>query len=133
MDDVIVAKVGSIERRLFRIQEEALKGDYVDNFTTQDAIVLNIQRLAQLCMDAGLHIIKINKWGIPGESREIFEILRAKGFIGKALSENLQKMVGFRNLAIHQYKNLNTDILKSLIENGFSDVIEFKGVLIERC
>ena len=131
MDEVILAKVASMEPCLMRIMEEAAKNDFETNFTTQDAIILNIQRLSQLCMDAGLHLIKINKWGLPGESREIFELLKEHGLINPELAFSLQKMVGFRNLAIHQYKKLNIEILKSLINAGFKDVISFKEILLK--
>ena len=130
-DDILLQKVASIERCIIRVSEELGKGDLQTNFSTQDAIVLNIQRMAQLCIDAGLHLIKQKNWGLPQSSREIFELLEMEGFIDTDLSNQLQKMVGFRNLAIHQYKSINIDIVVSLAEDGFRDIITFKELLLK--
>ena len=53
MDDVIVNKVSVIERCLKRIREE-YQGDaeeFKRNFTKQDSVILNLQRLCEAAID----------------------------------------------------------------------------------
>ncbi len=124
MNDVIINKCNSILRCLKRIEED-FDEEFETNYTKQDAIVLNIQRAIQQAIDLGAYIVKNRKLGIPKTSKEIFKLLEKEGFIDKNLSENLQKMVGFRNLAIHEYTQLNIDILEYIVKERIWDLKEF--------
>ena len=129
MDDVILNKSESIKRCLKRIEED-FDEEFEENYTKQDAVILNIQRLIQQTIDLGAYLIKKYKLGIPKSSKEIFEILEKEKIIDKDLSEKLQKMVGFRNLAVHEYTKLNIEIIEYIKERIF-DALEFQKRIIE--
>ena len=40
-------------------------------------------------------------------------------------------MVGFRNVAIHEYTELKIEILEEIIKNHLFDVINFKNEVLE--
>jgi len=63
--------------------------------------------------------------GVPQESREAFAILEEGGFLDSDLSGRLQRMVGFRNIAIHDDQELSLDILQSIVEHRLSDFTQF--------
>ncbi len=125
MDEVIINKCESIKRCLARIEED-YDEEFETNYTKQDAVILNIQRAIQQAIDLGAYLIKKYQLTIPKSSREIFEILQKKGVIDKNLSENLQKMTGFRNIAIHEYTKLQLEIIKYIIDERLKDLIEFE-------
>jgi uncharacterized protein YutE (UPF0331/DUF86 family) len=129
MDEVVLNKCESIKRCIRRIEED-YDGEFENNYTKQDAVILNIQRAIQQAIDLGAYIVKKYKFGLPKSSREIFEILEKEKIIDKNLSEKLQKMVGFRNLAIHEYTNLNIEIVKYIIEERIFDLIDFQKRII---
>lgn len=133
MDSVIIKKSTTIERCISRILTEynVAKEGLKEDFTRQDAIILNIQRAVQATLDLGMHLIKSKKWGIPEESRHIFEILEKQGVISSELSDHLKKMVGFRNLAVHDYQNLDIDVIKYVIEERLSDLLTFSKNCIQ--
>jgi len=110
MDEVIINKCESIKRCIKRIEED-YDEEFEENYTKQDAVILNIQRAIQQAIDLGAYVIKKYRLAIPKSSREIFEILEKEKIIEKDLSDNLQKMVGFRNLAIHEYSKLKLEII----------------------
>ena len=124
MDDVILNKIESIKRCLKRIEED-YDEEFETNYTKQDAVILNIQRLIQQAIDLGAYVVKKYKLGIPKSSREIFEILENKNIIEKDLSENLKKMVGFRNLAIHEYMKLKVEVIEYIIKERIFDSLKF--------
>ena len=130
MDDVVLNKSESIRRCLRRIEED-YDEEFETNYTKQDAVILNIQRLIQQTIDLGAYLIKKYKLGIPKSSKEIFEILEKEKIIDKDLSKNLQNMVGFRNLAVHEYKNLNLKIVEYVIKNKIFDCLEFQKRILE--
>ncbi len=130
MDDVILNKSESIKRCLKRIEED-YDEEFEENYTKQDAVILNIQRLIQQTIDLGAYIVKKYKLGIPKSSKEIFEILEKEKIIEKDLSESLQNMVGFRNLAIHEYMKLKLEIIEYIIKEKIFDCLEFQKRIID--
>lgn len=127
MDDVILNKIAIIERCIKRLNEEYLghEQELESNFTKQDSIILNLQRACEASIDLGMRIIRIKKWGIPQESREVFDVLQREGILPLQLSKSMQNMVGFRNLAVHDYQRLNLAIVRSILNDHLSDFINF--------
>lgn len=134
MDNIILAKLASIERCLSRIEEEyqASGKNLEHDILRQDSIVLNLQRACEQCIDVGQRIIRLKKLGLPNEYREIFELLASHKIISEELSKRLQLMVGFRNVAIHEYQKLDLNRLKNIIEIRLQDFREFIRVLLQQ-
>lgn len=42
----------------------------------------------------------------------------------------MKRMVGFRNVAIHEYDKLNLDIVKAIITQRLDDVLKFGQTLL---
>jgi len=134
MDDVLLNKAGIIERCLKRVDEEyrghedALETD----FTRQDSIVLNLQRACEASIDAAMHLVRIHRLGIPQQSRDAFGMLVDASLIDAELCERLKAMVGFRNIAVHDYRKLNIAIVRAIIDRNFDDFTAFSRMLIVR-
>lgn len=127
VDDVILNKAGVVERCLQRIEEEYEDdpANLHDNITRQDAIILNLQRACQAAIDLAMHLVREHKLGVPQESREAFALLDEAGHLDSELSGRLQRMVGFRNVAVHDYQDLNLDIVQAIVERHLSDFTRF--------
>jgi uncharacterized protein YutE (UPF0331/DUF86 family) len=57
--------------------------------------------------------------------KEAFLILGKNNIISSELSQKLIKMVGFRNIAVHAYDNLEMSILESILNNHLQDFENF--------
>lgn len=134
VDDVLINKAAIIERCLKRINEEYVGHEEMlfTDFTRQDSIILNLQRACEAAIDGGMYLVRQNKLGMPQSSRDVFDILESNGLVDGNLSHNLQKMVGFRNVAVHSYQELNLEILRSILGQHLEDFRAFAGVLIKR-
>ena len=131
-DDVIINKIETIKRCIKRIEEEyANIPSNLENYTKQDSIILNLQRMCEATLDLGLHYIKIKKLEIPQTSKQIFEVLDKNGVIDKKTSINMQGMVGFRNIAVHDYQSLNIEILQKIIEKHLGDSLIIAKKILE--
>ena len=132
VDDVLLNKAATIERCLKRIDEEyrGHEQEFETNFTRQDALMLNLLRASETSIDAAMHLVRVRKLGLPQESREAFRMLAQAGILLPELSVQLQKMVGFRNIAIHNYAQLDLDIVRSIVEQRLGDFREFARLLI---
>lgn len=130
--DVVIGKISSIQRCLKRIKDiTGLDPDSLDNLDTQEIVILNLQRAIQSSIDLAAHIVADESLGVPAELRENFNLLSAKGILSDELTLRLRKMVGFRNIAIHEYDTIDNDILKSILQNNLKDIEEFYVVISE--
>ncbi len=130
--DVILNKAAIIERCIKRINEEYEGNpDNLNNSTKQDSIILNIQRAAEACIDMAMHIVAERSYGIPQNSRDAFDLLQTNGFINAELSGKLKAMVGFRNIAVHDYQNINIQIVRKVIEIHIDDIKEFSSIVMK--
>ncbi len=124
--DILYNKISIIERCLMRIREVYDENsDNLKNYTKQDSIVLNIQRAVEATIDIAMYIVSDRKLGIPQNSRDAFEVLNSNEIIDDNTLEKIKKMIGFRNIAVHNYQQLNLDILQKVIENHLEDFEEF--------
>ncbi len=133
MNDVAINKVQSIQRCVERAREEyRLAGDrFADDYSRQDAAILNITRACEQAIDLANHVIKQNKLGIPTSSAESFELLAKKNIIAPETEEKIRRMVGFRNIAVHQYQRLNTGIVEAVLVSGLDDVLAFTRSILD--
>ena len=75
-------------------------------------------------------MIRKKKLGVPKESRESFSILQKHKIIPKTMAEHLIAMVGFRNTLVHQYQDLDLNIMIDVIENHLDELIEFTNLIM---
>ncbi|MER2260732.1 MAG: DUF86 domain-containing protein [Psychrobacillus sp.] len=132
MNDVILNKTTTIERCVNRIHE-VYEGnpENLKDFTKQDSIILNIQRACEASIDLAMHIVSERKLGIPKASREGFKLLEEAGVIDSSLAKTLMIMVGFRNIAVHDYQALEVEILEAILEKHIDDFKDFTKIVLQ--
>lgn len=132
--DVLLNKAATIERCTARAREEYAKdpATFAADFTRQDAAILNIQRACEACLDMGHAVIRQERLGTPQSARDVFTLLAKAGWIDDGLAERLQRMVGFRNIAVHDYQALSLPITVAVIEHHLDDFLAFSKALLGR-
>lgn len=132
-DDVLLNKAATIERCVARVREEyaAAGAHFATDFTRQDAAVLNIQRACKAALDMGQHVIRRDRLGLPQSARDVFDLLARAGRIETPLATALQKMVGFRNIAVHDYQRLLLPITVSVITSHLDEFLQYSVALLK--
>lgn len=132
MNEVVLNKITVIERSVKRIHEVYEENsEDLEDFTKQDSIILNIQRACEASIDLAMHIVSERKLGVPKTSREAFKVLQENGIIEAKLTQTLMNIVGFRNIAVHDYQALELSILETILEKHVGDFLEFTRVILE--
>lgn len=133
-DDVLINKAASIERCVARAREEyaANPQGFATDFTRQDAAILNIQRACEAALDMGQHLIRRERLGVPQSARDVFALLARAGWIDAALADHLKRMVGFRNIAVHDYQALQLPITVSIITSHLDDFLAYSRAILLR-
>ncbi|NUN15681.1 MAG: DUF86 domain-containing protein [Myxococcales bacterium] len=132
VDDVILNKAASIERAVRRAREEFAHdpNSFDQNYSRQDAAILNIQRACEGALDLGQHVVRKHRLGIPQGARDVFQLLGAAGWIDVPLAQRLQKMMGFRNIAVHDYQRISLPVVVRIITHDLDDLLTFSKTMV---
>lgn len=131
---MVAEKLESLRRCVARIEArrkasvEALQED-VD---AQDIITLNLTRAVQLCSDIAVHALLSGQARPPATMGESFTHLAAEGWLSHELAGRLRAAVGFRNLAVHAYDDLDWSIVHRLTTEGVNDLRAFAAAIARR-
>lgn len=133
-DDVLLNKAATIERTVARAREEYERDpdSFAADFTRQDAAILNIQRACEAALDMGQHLIRREQLGVTQSARDVFELLAGAGWIEPQLADGLKRMVGFRNIAVHDYQKLQLPIVVSIITQHLDEFLQYSKVLLSK-
>ncbi|MBM4154652.1 MAG: DUF86 domain-containing protein [Lentisphaerae bacterium] len=125
-DDVTVNKADTIRRCLRRVTEE-YRGDpaRLKDFTIQDSIVLNLQRACEAAIDLAMHMVAARRLGVPQDARSAFALLAAAGVLSAETETRMKRMVGFRNIAVHDYRAIEMPVLAGILRHRLGDFEEF--------
>ena len=134
VDDVLINKAATIERCVLRAREEYFSepATFATNFTRQDAAILNIQRACEAAIDMAQHLVRRERLGVPQSSRDVFELLARAGWLDPTLAAGLKRMVGFRNIAVHDYQALLIPIVTEVITRHLDDFLAYSRAVLLR-
>ena len=134
MREIILLKIESVEKCLKRIAAKLNEPGYsISNHDIQDIIVLNLQRACQQSIDLAMFLNAELGTGVPRSSSDAFEKLMEKGVISKVSYQNMKGMVGFRNVAVHQYQAIDYNIVEYVIKNRLEDFYKLNREIIDSC
>jgi uncharacterized protein YutE (UPF0331/DUF86 family) len=130
MNDPQLAKLATIRRCVQRIRD-VTGGDAerVIDIDVQDIVVLNLQRAIQAAIDLAAHVISQHDWGLPDSLKAHFTILQRQKLIDPSLCKQLESMVGFRNIAVHDYEAIDVTILKRILAERLPDLENFAAAV----
>jgi len=78
-----------------------------------------------------MHIVRVNKLAVPQSSRHAFELLEQAGLLSSNVSKKMKAMIGFRNVAVHDYQKINLDIMEMIIKKHLVDFTNYTEVLLK--
>ena len=78
-----------------------------------------------------MYVISRRRLGIPQDSRDAFTLLQTGGILPTELATRMQRMVGFRNVAVHEYTRLNLDIVRAIITKQLDDFRAFSSTIVK--
>ena len=88
------------------------------------------ERLLQLCVESTIDISKKlvigNKLGIPSDEADVFEKLRQADILSADMLVLLKKMRGVRNILVHEYTDVDDELIMEVIMRHLGDFERFK-------
>lgn len=130
---VVLAKIESLSRCIHRLESKrpASAETLSSDLDLQDIIVVNLERAAQISVDIASILIARAALRPPTSMADAFQKLGENGVIPTDLATRLQKAVGFRNIAVHEYQRISWDRVFALITARLDDFRELSKVALE--
>lgn len=133
MSDILLQKKASLERSIKQARNYYAKPSdtrFADDHYKQDAIMINLQRACEQCLDMANLVIRVKKLGLPAGSKDSFTLLKKASIIDSAMEKKLKGMVGFRNVIVHEYQEIDYKRVENVITTHADDLIEFASILV---
>jgi uncharacterized protein YutE (UPF0331/DUF86 family) len=129
---LIEEKLESLRRCVQRVASKRpdTVAELRDNWDLQDIIALNLTRAVQLSVDIAAHIIAESNQPSPDTMAEAFDRLRAMGVISEDLNQRLKGAVGFRNIAIHQYRSIDWQVVLGITRDHLDDFRQLASCVV---
>lgn len=130
-----MVRVEVLKKRIVKLEEylgllAAYRSMPLDKFLSNPEHYHSAERLLQLCIEAstdmGNHIIADMNLGHADYGTQIPDILTEKGLISRELAETWIKMIGLRNILVHDYLDVNHATVHELIQNRMDDFESIK-------
>jgi uncharacterized protein YutE (UPF0331/DUF86 family) len=121
--DVLYARMESLRHCLARIESKTPESAEMlaRDLDAQDIICLNLERAVQVCVDMAAHVLSDREAPAPESMASAFLRLRDSGVLSEATAERMVKAVGFRNVAVHQYQEIDWKIVYAIITQRLDD------------
>jgi uncharacterized protein YutE (UPF0331/DUF86 family) len=126
-----------LRRRLNKVDEylailEAIQTYPFEAFSANPERYGSAERFLQLSIEAfidmGSHVIAELNLGTFNAASDIPAILEAQGHIDAALKEKWIRMIGFRNVLVHDYLDIDLDIVYDVLQNRLDDLRALRKV-----
>ena len=130
-EDILLAKVASVRKCCGVIRRLWFDNDPpVPEWVRIDLTVLNIQRSVEACLDLANHLISVNSWGLPGSAVEAIQLLAENKILPEAGIQVYRGMIGFRNIAVHNYRKIDQEIVGGIVNDHLQDLERFATLVL---
>ncbi len=124
---VIAKNVAELDKLLEKMSIDEI----LDNYITFHGVVHVLQIIIQALIDLGQYVISIKGQKPPSTYSEIPLILKDLEVITKSEASQFRKMIGFRNIIVHRYTDLNLTIIEKILANKlYKNALEISKKLV---
>lgn len=110
-------KYVGILRRIKPTRQEVL----VEDVATRSIAERHLQLAAEVCIDIAEIIIAEQGLGTPEEAREAIDLLGQEGVIEDELAFKFAAVAGFRNILVHDYLEIDYELVAEKINQNLGD------------
>ncbi len=123
--DLVAKKLAQIETYVAELralgQPQAIHQDLMQERFIEHTLQIAIQA----ALDVASHIVSDNRLGEPTSNRRLFELLARHGWISEDRLATLRDVVGFRNILVHGYGDVNLDVVRTIVEEHLDDLLDY--------
>jgi uncharacterized protein YutE (UPF0331/DUF86 family) len=129
---LILRKLAELEEYLGQVKEYASTtvNRYSKDWKVQRIVERTLQMMMETCADIAGHIISDKGYRVPTTYADTFRVLYENGILNKELFETMEKMAKFRNIIVHHYDKVDTEIVIGILKKDLKDFSAYKDAII---
>jgi uncharacterized protein YutE (UPF0331/DUF86 family) len=129
---LILRKLAELEEYSGQIKEYAsiTVNRYSKDWKAQRVVERTLQMMIEICADIAGHIISDKGYRVPATYADTFRVLYENGILNKDLFETMEKMAKFRNIIVHHYDKVDTEIVIGILKKDLKDFLAYKDAII---
>jgi uncharacterized protein YutE (UPF0331/DUF86 family) len=129
--DLILRRLALLETYLIQLApyRDLNAAAYQQDWKTQRIIERTLHLAIEVCMDVADHLVADRRLRVPETGAESFEILGEANLIPADLGPALARMVGFRNILVHDYTRLDPAIVIRVLREDVNDLQRFRDLV----
>ena len=130
---LILRKLAELEEYLGQVKEYAsITADrYSKDWKAQRIVERTLQMMIETCADVAGHIISDKGYRVPATYADTFRVLYENGILNKDLFETMETMAKFRNIIVHRYDKVGTEIVVGILKKDLNDFSAYKDAIIK--
>ena len=106
--------------------------EYQRDWKTQRIVERTLQMMIELCVDIAGHIISDDSLRTPETYADTFSVLGENGILTAEQTLVMEKMAKFRNIVVHQYESVDTEIVILILRRHLDDFSLFSDAIAWR-
>jgi uncharacterized protein YutE (UPF0331/DUF86 family) len=129
---LVLRKISEIENYQKQIAEFSgiTVEDYKKDWKVQRIVERTLQMLIETCVDIADHIISEAGMRLPTSYADTFKVLFENNVVDSGLFTSLEKMAKFRNIIVHQYEEVDGEVVVLILKEHLIDFQRFKEAIL---
>ena len=129
---VVLRKLSELGTYYGQIKEFAdiIIDNYKNDWKTQRIVERTLQIMIETCTDIASHIISDRGMRPPTTYADTFRVLLENNIINSEMFATMEKMAKFRNVVVHQYEEVDAEILIVILKRHLKDFDRFRDVIL---
>jgi uncharacterized protein YutE (UPF0331/DUF86 family) len=104
--------------------------EYARDWKVQRIVERTLQMAVEICADIADHIISDEGLRAPTSVADAFTVLRETAIVSETLHGALVKMAKFRNVVVHQYDEVNAEIVIAILTRHLGTFDTFRTEIL---
>lgn len=131
--EIIIAKLAKLDEYLTYLKslQKKERKEFIDNFEIHGLAERYLHLAIEVILDVGKLLTIEKNLSRPENNYEIFEILHKNKIISDELFNSLNRIAGFRNILVHDYMKIDTEIVYQHLQSRLDDFEEFKKAVVQ--
>ena len=130
--ELIAKKLAFIETCVAELRRLARPDNIETDIREERFVEHTLQIAIQAAQDVASHIVSDERLGEPRTNRELFDLLVRSGWLTESEASPLSNMVGFRNILVHGYGDIDLSVVQDVVANRLDDLLHFAAIVRAR-
>ena len=124
-------RLDGYQQRLRQLRQVP-RDEYLRDDNIQTIVERKLQLSIQACIDIANYLIAQLGLRAPDQLENVFSVLGEEGVIATDLAQRMVGMVRFRNILVHDYLEVNNDVVYGHLQSELDDFDRFARGIVDR-